>query len=196
MIGRGIAKDAGSPARSHQQYLFQEHCPDFVTRRNHASTQNGYDREHLRVETMINVRKAWLGTVFRIGGCNIDTIVAFVKETQPATWKLAARHASDILRFHALNGQLLKGLFLDSPENNFAYLQDLLMLQYGRTWLQWVAELPRGAFRAAFALRGRKAVDPLGRFSTNRLRDAGSRSESFTASIHYAQSLRPCQVAA
>jgi len=164
--------------------------------------QNGYEREHLAVEAVLerlplDVRIVRLGAVFGTGGRNV---VAFAEEAQQApAWKLAARRAlygrrrmhlvsvekaADAIRFLALTDRPLNGRVLvtddDAAENNFAHLQDLLMQQYGRGSLKWVPELPTGALRAALALRGRKGADPMRRFSADRLRGAGFNSEPFT----------------
>jgi nucleoside-diphosphate-sugar epimerase len=134
-----------------------------------------------------------LGAVFGVGGLNI---VSFVKEVSSAPlWKLALRR---ILygkrRMHLVSvekivetlvfvvgvpritqGEVILVTDDDSLENNFAYLQDVLMKSFGRPSLSLVPHLPSVILGILLRARGISNSNPMRRFQELRLAELGQK---------------------
>jgi nucleoside-diphosphate-sugar epimerase len=186
-----------------------------VTEETRPEPGTAYEREHFEIEKIVEcapfetciVRP---GAIFGPGGRNL---VAFVPEMRNAPfWRLVARRSlygrrrmhlvsvenvADAIRAVATpNGRTLVGPILvtddESPENNFAFLQETMARIFGRPALGWVPELPSFALRAALRARGRTNANPMRRFSNDKLLEIGFRPEQSFATrlVRYITFLR------
>lgn len=156
-----------------------------------------YAREHLAAEQLAESRPVSttllrLGAVFGPGSRNL---VAMAREAAFApAWRLAARRAlNGSRRFHLVSIETVVEILLAmigtadppsrlvvtddaAPENNFAYVQDLVIAACGRPGISSTPVLPRPVLRAALALRGYSPSLAHRRFSEPRLGIIGERS--------------------
>lgn len=157
-----------------------------------------YEKEHAAAEelarsnaarfTVIIVR---LGAVFGEGGLNV---VSFVDEAAAAPgWKLGLRRALyGRRRMHLVgvqrvvrslvflvtvtdvsSGELIVVTDDDAPENNFAYLQDVLLSTFGRRPSPLNIYLPPTVLAGLLKVRGISNSNPMRRFQDNRLAELG-----------------------
>jgi nucleoside-diphosphate-sugar epimerase len=134
-----------------------------------------YAREHLAAEQLAESRPVSttllrLGAVFGPGSRNL---VAMARETASApAWRLAARRAlNGSRRFHLVSLETVVEILFATvdaadppsrlvvtddaaPENNFAYVQDLVIAACGRPDISSTPVFPRPVLHAALALRG------------------------------------------
>lgn len=156
-----------------------------------------YAREHLAAEQLAESRSVStillrLGAVFGPGSRNL---VAMAREAASApAWRLAARRAlNGSRRFHLVSLETVVEILLATvdaadppsrlvvtddaaPENNFAYVQDLVIAACGRPSISSTPVLPRPVLRAALALRGYSPSLAYRRFSEPGLGIIGERS--------------------
>ncbi len=156
-----------------------------------------YEREHAAAEKVVRavdeavfeVLVLRLGAVFGEGGLNI---VSFVKEISGAPlWRLAARRllygnrrmhlvsvekVVETLAFVATVPAITQGeivLVTDdaSSENNFGYLQDTMMQEFGRPSIRYLPHLPFALLGFLLRLRGVSNSNPMRRFKEQRLNE-------------------------
>lgn len=134
-----------------------------------------YAREHLAAERLAEERPVSttilrLGAVFGPGSRNLLALAA--EAAAAPGWRLAARRSlNGTRRFHLVSVETVVEILLEmidgnaspprlvvtddaAPENNFAYVQDLVVAACGRPDMSGTPVLPRLALRAALALRG------------------------------------------
>jgi len=162
--------------------------------------RTAYEREHLAAEKLASLAPietciVRLGAVFGPGGRNL---AGLARETRDASYaKLMTRRAlygnrrmhlvsiekvADALRFFALTNRFFSAeRFLvtddDAPENNFAFVQDMLLRTFGRPELAWMPILPDSILAIGLRLRGRSNSNPRRRFATTKLAAFGFHSD-------------------
>jgi len=173
-----------------------------------------YEREHLAAEKLassapIETCIVRLGAVFGPGGQNLAALAREARDAPHA--KLIARRAlygnrrmhlvsiekvADALRFFALTNRSFSAeRFLvtddDAPENNFAFVQDVLLRTFGRPELAWMPIVPDRILAIGLRLRGRSNSNPRRRFATTKLAAFGFQSdEAFRTRLEkYAEAL-------
>jgi nucleoside-diphosphate-sugar epimerase len=172
--------------------------------------QSPYEREHAAAERLahavagrIDVGIVRLGAVFGDGGRNL---VTFANEARHAGLiRLALRRvlygrrrmhlvsvetAADALNFvaavdHALGGRVFLVVEDELPENNFAWLQDVMLDAFGRSRLDMLPSIPPAWLGAAMRIRGRSNSNPMRRFASRKLADIG-----FTPRVAFPERLR------
>ncbi|PPQ14330.1 hypothetical protein CV770_37485 [Bradyrhizobium sp. AC87j1] len=174
---------------------------------------SSYEKEHCEAERIIaaafpEAAILRLGAVFGPGGRNV---VRFGREMADASiTKLALRRAlygerrmhlvSVFLVAHALaqfavdariHGTTRVLLTQDDhPDNNFAFLQDVLAESFGRQSLRKVPTLPRLTLRLALSLRGLPSQAVERRFSVQKAKRFGLITEGFSEALqNYARML-------
>lgn len=190
-----------------------------------ASTQilprTPYEREHAASELLVRAVSAEtfealvlrLGAVFGEGGLNI---VSFVQEIESApVWRLAARRllygkrrmhlvsvekVAQTLAFVATVSDIRQGeivLVTDdaAPENNFGYLQDALMREFGRPSISCLPHFPFALLGLLLRARGVSNSNPMRRFNEVRLQEwdqpaPADFKRQLHAYIHYLKSAR------
>jgi nucleoside-diphosphate-sugar epimerase len=157
-----------------------------------------YETEHAKAETAVRniadqleVVIARLGAVFGPGGLNV---VSFVEEAARApAWKLALRRVLyGQRRMHLVSvekvvqslmflvdakdlhsGEIILVTDDQDENNNFAYLQDLLMASFSRPPLSSVPYLPPTVLQGLLKARGISSSNPMKRFQDSRLAELG-----------------------
>lgn len=170
-----------------------------------------YEREHCEVEGIISARAPGavilrLGAVFGPGGRNV---ASFANEFAHAAYlKLALRRAlygkrrMHLVSIDAVVQALIhfacrsdyRGIVTvtqdDDPDNNFAFLQDVLAEAFGRRPLDKVPALPPAVLRLALRWRGLNPAMATRRFSAARSRVLGLDTDGFSPALRrYAHEL-------
>jgi nucleoside-diphosphate-sugar epimerase len=172
-----------------------------------------YEKEHCEAERIIaaafpEAAILRLGAVFGRGGRNV---VSFAREMEHARYpKLALRRALyGERRMYLVSAGLVARALAhfavdvcvdgptvvlvtqdDDPDNNFAFLQDTLAESFGRQSLGNVPALPSAALSLAFRLRGLPSQSVGRRFSAQKAKGFGLRTDGFGEALrNYARML-------
>jgi nucleoside-diphosphate-sugar epimerase len=179
----------------------------------HVRPFSPYEKEHCEAERIIaaafpEAAILRLGAVFGPGGRNV---VSFAQEMAHASFaKLALRRAlygerrmylvsaglvARALAHFALDvyvdGRMVVMVTQDDdPDNNFAFLQDILAESFGRQSLRNVPALPPALLRLALRLRGLPSQSVGRRFSAQKAKGFGLRTDGFSEALrNYARVL-------
>jgi nucleoside-diphosphate-sugar epimerase len=170
---------------------------DWVDEETIPQPRTPYEREHLASEESVALAPVEscivrLGAIFGTGGQNLVALAREVQNgarvTQMARRALygtrrmhlvSVEKVADALRFLAYTNRSLyaERILLtddDAPENNFAYVQDVLLRSFGRAPLAWMPALPDSLLAAGLWLRRRS--NPRRRFATRKLGALGFQS--------------------
>jgi nucleoside-diphosphate-sugar epimerase len=187
---------------------------DWIDEETVPQPRTAYEREHLAAEELaasapVETCIVRLGAVFGPGGRNLVALAREVRDA-PRTRLMVRRalygnrrmhlvsiaKAADSLRFLALTDRPLRAERVlvtddDAPENNFMFVQDLLLGAFGRPKLSWMPTLPDSMMAIGLRLRGRSNSNPRRRFATTKLAALGFHSnETFRTQLEkYAEML-------
>ncbi|MGN8261166.1 NAD-dependent epimerase/dehydratase family protein [Pseudomonas sp. SMSB3] len=177
--------------------VFGSAAADVVDAQTPIEPKTPYEREHAGAEALVRAIAAdafevvvvRLGAVFGEGGLNI---VSFVDEVRHApAWKLGLRRALyGARRMHLVSVQKVVQTLLfvaqvpairqgevvlvtddAAPDNNFGYLQDVLMQAFNRPSVGYLPHLPQSVLRALLRLRNISNANPMRRFKESRLNE-------------------------